>query len=57
MNKTKLKLHNGMILTVTIEKEDEEFLEGLDLYNDPIKVEKKDIATRFTIHEGGNNGN
>jgi len=57
MNKTKLKLHNGMILTVTIEKEDEEFLEGLDKFNDPIKVEKKDIATRFTIHEGGNNGN
>jgi predicted DNA-binding antitoxin AbrB/MazE fold protein len=48
--KAKLKLKNGMILTVVIEKEDDKFLEGIDKFGDKVKLEKEDILSRVPIH-------
>lgn len=49
--KTKLKLQNGMVFTVTVEKEDDYFLEGKDKFGSPVKIDKKDILTRIPVYE------
>lgn len=49
--KAKLKLRNGMILSVTILKEDDQFIEGVDKFNEQVKIEKTDILMRLPIHE------
>jgi len=49
--KAKLKLKNGMILTVTILKEDNIFLEGEDKFGEKVKVEKDDILMRLPVHD------
>ena len=48
--KAKLKLKNGMILTLVIEKEDDMFLEGVDKFGEKVKLEKEDILSRVPIH-------
>ena len=40
-----------MILTLSIEKEDDYFLEGIDKFGSPVKIDKLDIATRIPIYE------
>jgi hypothetical protein len=49
--KAKLKLKNGMILTVIIFKEDNVFIEGEDKFGEAVKVEKEDILMRLPIHD------
>ena len=50
--KAKLRLKNGMILTVLITHETDLFLEGTDKFGDKVKVLQGDIETRIPIHEG-----
>jgi hypothetical protein len=49
MEIAKLKLNNGMILTVTITNETEEFIEGKDKNGYGVKVKKEDIASRIPV--------
>jgi hypothetical protein len=46
MEVTKLRLNNGMILTVTIEKEDTTSIEGKDKNGYGVKILKEEIKSR-----------
>ena len=51
MDKAKIKLNNGMILTITISHEDNFSIEGVDKFCGKVKIDKLDIATRIPVYD------
>jgi hypothetical protein len=47
MKKAQIVTHLGKKLTVTIDREDENTIEGTDKYGEPVKLLKKNIAERL----------